>query len=803
MPDGSSLHYRMLRRRIRPARVATAIKSLADEWQPDAMRMLENYSVTWGGIGDLLIPVDAAGQIHDSFWPLVEIFDADVWAAYTITWRGFELANPDQFHAWLNREARKWARKHGGGIANARETLTADQMMTQPVGGWPPPEPLRDEVRRRTAPAVEHDSFIFSTYRADGPPGDHLVDVCELEPLPERVRLLDTHRLPTSLQLLVAMRVGGLAPLPMQRLVDAGVAVDVVLVEDSDLDSVLRLAWFGPHASAFGARRPFASSARLTEDDDFLSTTPMSLSGLGCARMWRWAPKQDDLPIVVVVGSHADDFCYALALDRCGVPAAWLPEEFAFGKGDLADAVLQSLARGMLVGRRNWESRPKVLRSLSMSASDLARVARRLQRKTSWGLQLQLAVVEHIDIPPHRQPALLDPVCFDDPLEEPFAGDTMARAVPAAVPSGVRSADPWKLTWWAEVTDPSHTLPSRAILNDLVVADSPNLTTAIARCGRDGISYYSHTMGFVHAGATLQQMAERPRLRLPTVETIFHHLFAKAGFTVRESPAGRFRRFTTELWGSLASLAADVSQSQRFALLGGWLSTAKSGDEPGVFTSSRRRYLSLSDAMLVSGLDEAETRAVLDTYLQRSIIRRGLVLKCGHCLHFDWYDLHEVGQSFVCHRCRTTTVVTQPTWRGGAEPTLYYDLAEVVLQALRGNVEVPVRALTALQREAKSFAETPEVELVDAGGDQLEIDLLAIADGRIVIGEAKTGNALQPKARAEIAWLERFARIAGAITADEVVFATASSAWRPETTARIQQAFKSAAPTTVRLLEGC
>ena len=207
--------------------------------------------------------------------------------------------------------------------------------------------------------------------------------------------------------------------------------------------------------------------------------------------------------------------------------------------------------------------------------------------------------------------------------------------------------------------------------------------------------------------------------------------------------------------------------------------------------------------MLVSGLDDTGARAVLDGYLTRGIVRRGLVLKCGHCLHFDWYDLDVVGQAFECRRCRTATVVTHATWRGGSEPTLYYDLAEVVLQALRGNVEVPIRALAALQREARSFAETPEVELVDGNGVRLEIDLLAISDGRIVIGEAKTGNVIQPTAKAETVWLGQVARLATAIAADEVVFATASPAWRPATADRILQAFKNGAPTTVRFMESC
>src|SRR5207302_5166441 len=165
-----------------------------------------------------------------------------------------------------------------------------------------------------------------------------------------------------------------------------------------------------------------------------------------------------------------------------------------------------------------------------------------------------------------------------------------------------------------------------------------------------------------------------------------------------------------------------------------------------------------------------------------------LVLKCSHCLHFDWYSLDEVAQTFACHRCRTTTVITEATWRGGTEPVHYYDLAEVVYQAVKGNVEVPVRALALLQAGTKSFAEMPEVELTNSSDEQIEIDLLAIADGGILIGEAKTGDRLRKTKAAELDW-HQFGSVAREATVDQVVFATGSAMWRPETSLRIRREF--------------
>ncbi|MDE0233984.1 MAG: hypothetical protein OXM62_03155 [bacterium] len=36
------------------------------------LRMLENYSVTWGGAGNLVIPTNGEGAVHSRLWPLIE-----------------------------------------------------------------------------------------------------------------------------------------------------------------------------------------------------------------------------------------------------------------------------------------------------------------------------------------------------------------------------------------------------------------------------------------------------------------------------------------------------------------------------------------------------------------------------------------------------------------------------------------------------------------------------------------------------------------------------------------------------------
>ena len=225
--------------------------------------MLENYSVTWGGRGNIVIPTDILGQMNQAFWPLIEIFDADAWASYVTTRRGQQMANPQGFGHALDRQVQSWVEEHGGEPEQVRSLLTEDHLMSSPLGGWPPPEQLVDELVRRTAPTSEDGKLIFKTYRADGRPGHHLVDVLDLSPLPPMVTVVDDEDLPRAVQLLLALRLGRLAPSSIAMLSKRDVEVRRVQVAEADVATLLRLAWFGPQERPDPTDRLLAALVRL------------------------------------------------------------------------------------------------------------------------------------------------------------------------------------------------------------------------------------------------------------------------------------------------------------------------------------------------------------------------------------------------------------------------------------------------------------------------------------------------------------------------------------------------------------
>ncbi|WP_425246852.1 hypothetical protein [Streptomyces sp. NEAU-NA10] len=199
----------------------------------------------------------------------------------------------------------------------------------------------------------------------------------------------------------------------------------------------------------------------------------------------------------------------------------------------------------------------------------------------------------------------------------------------------------------------------------------------------------------------------------------------------------------------------------------------------------------------MTGGSEESSRQLLDGYLQRSIAARGLLLTCGQCVGTAFYRLEDIGPGFRCQRCRQHSPIVRSAWKGQElEPQWYYGLDEVAYQGLRSNIHVPVLALATLAKSAQSFLHMPEAIVHRDGYPDIEVDLWAIVDGRIVIGEAEISDRLEPTKRREA---QRCAALKGLIedlSADEFVMATTGPAWDGRTEALVNKKIAPAAKVT-------
>jgi hypothetical protein len=262
--------------------------------------------------------------------------------------------------------------------------------------------------------------------------------------------------------------------------------------------------------------------------------------------------------------------------------------------------------------------------------------------------------------------------------------------------------------------------------------------------------------------------------------------------TLQESDKGRYNRRMIELWGSFASLAADLQTRPARHLLSSWTSDHIDGDLGRIYQG--RKYLRLQDAMKITGLHIDQVRDLLDRYLTRRIIARGLVLKCAMCAGTAFYRLEDLDSGFQCQRCHQSNQITIRAWSGPREPQWFYSLDEVVFQGMKANAQVPILALAAMKKHSRSFLYMNEAVVSTSGRPDLEVDLWAIIDGQIVIGEAKKSDLLEKTDRCEKIRCKALRALAEAITADKFVMATVCPQWGTRTHGNVSNLIGPTAP---------
>lgn len=210
----------------------------------------------------------------------------------------------------------------------------------------------------------------------------------------------------------------------------------------------------------------------------------------------------------------------------------------------------------------------------------------------------------------------------------------------------------------------------------------------------------------------------------------------------------------------------------------------------------QRRFLVFDDAVALTGLDAEDVRTPLDELLLAGVLERGLVLDCGTCSYDGWYSVSELGTDFRCPRCRRRTPITAASWKKPlTEPLWFYSLSEVLRQALELNAHAPLLALAKLKDRARAFMFEPEMEIFDDLGWHCELDLWVVREGRIVIGEAKTGDRLGTPAETK-KLVANLRKVADAIGADDVVVATTSESWSSTVEPSVRAAFAGSSTRT-------
>jgi hypothetical protein len=170
-------------------------------------------------------------------------------------------------------------------------------------------------------------------------------------------------------------------------------------------------------------------------------------------------------------------------------------------------------------------------------------------------------------------------------------------------------------------------------------------------------------------------------------------------------------------------------------------------------------------------MDEAQVRERVNHLVRIGALHRGLVVPCSECERRAFYRIEPLGETNTCPRCGAHAY-TSAAWRSDLhEPQWFYDLHGAVRELLDQNGDVPLLAGRTLAATARSFDDIAELDFGRPGQKPTEIDIIALADGRLIIGEAKCVPTLGSAKEAGQA-IAKLVDVSDLLGADEILLAT-------------------------------
>jgi hypothetical protein len=781
------VEYRPVVGCLRPPRVAVAYHAQSD-WMHSARQAISSLCRIWGGAGATILPIDDHGAIPRCLLPLLRAYDPDRVAVHAMTVGDLAVADPRVVDRLVERYGLEgetpdatWARIADEPIRDRPSELAAEQ-----IDGWCSPF----KGLQQDASAFNRTQFNF--LHRDGQPGGGFSLLPGVQD--EVVFTLSLVSVDPFLALAVESRVGALAQ---------GARQDLHVIElpvlDEDLPALVGLAITGEVSpGGWDLHRRYLTTLGLAvtgeppsavSGADYLAGTPFARTLRGLTKVGTAEPP----PTVCVIGDTPEDHALGMLCDRVFQHGAWVPMRLLTEPGRLGRAARLALLR------LRWKGTPDSS-VLVVSASQPSEVLAELVQELDSMLGAETDEQSLQAVPLEELSGvsgwlfLADQESFNVrrtvPVRRVTGELSMLAPVPLPTPAALEELGQ-DLEWCVDVWVPGHQPPARTGIPSSALHQYPagSLPEAMVRISRSGLSISSANVGYVPAGVPLEGRLAHPLLRLPSAEQVFAQLAAKHGATVQRSSAGRRAANAIDLWGSFTAITAALTGDIR-RLLDAFLPDAtRAGDYGGGYAIRGDGYLTLGHAAKALRVDDHQARDVLDHLLAIKVLRRGLLLSCERCAARAFYPVGAVGDDgFTCSVCRYPSRLARGRWyKRDPEPAWNYDLDQVVRELLRQHGDIPLLAAAHRAEGSRSLLWAPEL-LVQANGEEAEVDLCLIIDGRIVIGEAKSNNRLDTADKSTVQAATTLVRTAHILSADEILLATAQPSWAPSARTAIEAA---------------
>lgn len=349
----------------------------------------------------------------------------------------------------------------------------------------------------------------------------------------------------------------------------------------------------------------------------------------------------------------------------------------------------------------------------------------------------------------------------------------------------------WNLAatyWYVDVDFHNAEAPiGRGVRNSAFQAPDDPVAAILIRSGRGGLSFYAGGSPIKFQGQLLADRTATLTLRSPGMFDWVKAAVDGSRLVARYSDAGTQTQLVATRLGSRSELL-DVVSSEYVEALRSFKICEKPITDKIAFPTGdglvidRWPYPTLEHLFtrVPAHASTGDLPQFVDRLAESSLIRRGTVVRCSECARRSFIGLDDLGNFFMCPRCAARNPLVSARWGPQQlNPTWFLDLNGAFRNVITGNGEISVLAAIELRRSARRYADVSEVEFapLDGGSSQGEIDLIAHVDGDIVLVEAKSAGTLGRSKRERTETIVKKLRIAKALRADRLIFATQKSSW--------------------------
>jgi hypothetical protein len=764
------------------------------QWQNTCLRVVEYFTRLWGGCGNIIIPTNGE-TISSQFWKIMECFDPDYLLVYSRTGRDIEIEKPAEFEKAYQRHIAAWEQQIGEKAHPHAADTIRDNLRREGLSRFAVSPNLQRELKDRLAP------FYFQQWTVE--PGSLSAASVPHYPQTDIVDIL-----PYAEHAKRVLRIGNKAPFaPLWWAssfgwTDAGLRaelakIDIESYENGDSeDEVKLLISLVVKGDEEIESASFLTNVSVNAIQEVLQSAPVRLSmiGLGAYRMVR---HQDATELVVAVaGLGIEDFSLYYALSRMRSRVVWIPPSVSDQLLGPAEAGMRIDATwhfvndvaSMAVGNPQRYAGLKLV-SATLTAEQLDQVRARLST-----IAVNKLTQCEIETPERATPEY--PIRYYETnnisVLRSFTvpDDGMIRLFETPLPRSFTKVNPSKHRWLTELNVRQYQMPRHHALGERFMDAS---SSKDARISSVGPTYFCPSW-IIMGGASAESSVPRPTIKIPEPMEIFQAVARPSRLSCTISDKGFYAENACQKFGGLEKLAHFLRSRNGRLFVSAFLDKTKPKENEHLTGAllGDRRYLDL-DSMAAILESEKDAVNLLDQLSSAGVLYRGFVFQCQYCRRADWFRLGELTDKFTCNRCHRDQVFIHAHWRHPNQPHLYYQLDELVYQGLAHNMHVPLLALDALQRSSRdSFLYVHELSYgeMDEDTPPRELDLNCIVDGSLTIGEAKKDDRIGRGEKEELEAISKYLSLAKRLCARQIVFATTSERWHPNTLKRIADKFK-------------